>query len=58
MVERILVGHRVELAALHLPKGWCIRAAGVDVAQAVALPLSRAVLPAKLRSAEETELSC
>lgn len=54
VVEGVLVGHRVKLAALHLPEGRRARAARLDVAQAVALPLPRAVLPAKLRPADGT----
>lgn len=48
VVEFILVGNSVELAALHLPKRRRARGAGVDVAQAIALSFPRAVLPAKL----------
>lgn len=54
MVEFIPVGNSVKLAALHLPKGGCVRATGVDVAQAIAFSLSSAVLPSELWSTRET----
>lgn len=55
MVEFVLVGNGVKLTALHLPEGGRVRAAGVDVAQTIALPFPGAVLPAKLGSTQETD---
>lgn len=58
-VELVLVGDGVELAALHLPERRCTRAAGVHVAQAVAFPLSSAVLASELWPTGGThKLSC
>lgn len=55
MVEFVLVGNGVKLTALHLPEGGRIWTAGVDVAQAIALPFPGAVFPAKLWSTQETD---
>ena len=54
MVECIPVGNSVKLTALHLPKSGCVRATGVDVAQAIAFSFSSAVLPSELWSTHET----
>lgn len=49
LVELVVIRHSVKLAAQHLSERGLVVGTGFGVARAVALPLPRAVLAAKLR---------
>ena len=55
LVELVVVGHGVELTALHLSKGRFALLTGFGVTRPIALPFSGAVLASKLWSAEKTQ---
>ena len=52
LVQFVLVGHRVELAAQHLPEAGDVLLAPLGVAGSIPLPLPCAVLAAELWSVE------
>lgn len=54
MVEFVLVGNCIKFTALHLTEGWHVFVTGADVAHAIALPLSSAVVSSKLGSRKGT----
>lgn len=53
LVELVVIRHRVELAAQHLPEGGPVVLTGLGVTRAVTLALPRAVLASELRPADD-----
>lgn len=53
LVELVVIRHSVKLAAQHLSERGLVARTGFGVTRAVALPLPRAVLAAKLRPVDD-----
>lgn len=50
LVELVVIGHRVKLAALHLSEARLVLLAGFRITGPIAFPFSRAILSSKLWS--------